>query len=400
MKKMLACLLTGALLTGMVSARAALTEFSDVADSHWAAGYIRELADGGLVKGYGDGRFGPENSLGIDELSMVIASARGIYDQPEAGYWARWVVGYCQHQLECLPDLGTITDECYGVPCTRELAFHMLTEGLGKGAHSTAPAAPALTPEAIPDLDAVDERYRDSVLEAYRLGLCNGMDQTGRFDPEGLLTRAQMTAILSRAGWTRLGQAGPRTDGPRSCAGLLEAIAGQGGWQELQSTGHIRTLGSTDPAVGEIYVTLETDSWGETRLEIRLNQRAADRGQGPCSAYGYEGRSCLYDILRLCFPETAGTVWDAVRDAFLQRRWDSPARSLPNALLWTENRLLSAGYGAGACFTLTVGEKSDSLPYRKLSRGHGLHQAASYGELTPADAAVQFELDRWPGLTT
>ena len=396
MKKILTCLLAGTLVLGTASVRAARTEFPDVDDGHWAEGYIQELAEGGLVKGYENGCFGPENPLGIDELAMVIASARGICEQAETDYWARRVVGYCQNQLECLPDLGTVTEAHYGVPCTRELAFHMLTKGLGKGLHSTAPEMPELTPESIPDLDAVDEKYRDSVLEAYRLGLCNGMDQTGRFAPDTPLTRAQMTAILSRAGWTQLGQAGPRTDGVRSCAGLMELIAAQEGWQELQKTGHMWMLMNTDPGVGEIYVALETDSWGETRLNIRLNQRTADRGLGPCSAYGYEGRSCLYDLLALCFPESAETVRGAVREAFLQQRWDSPARSLPNALLWTENRLLAAGYGAGDCFTLTVGEEADSLPYRKLSRGHGLHQAASYGELTPEEAEVQFELDRWP----
>ena len=39
------------------------TPFTDVAESHWASGYIAYCADAGIINGYGDGKFGPSDEL-------------------------------------------------------------------------------------------------------------------------------------------------------------------------------------------------------------------------------------------------------------------------------------------------------------------------------------------------
>lgn len=49
------------------------TRFSDMDGSHWAAGYVEELAELDVVKGGGDGRFYPEQPLTRAELAVLVA---------------------------------------------------------------------------------------------------------------------------------------------------------------------------------------------------------------------------------------------------------------------------------------------------------------------------------------
>ncbi|NLB81924.1 MAG: S-layer homology domain-containing protein [Clostridiaceae bacterium] len=39
------------------------TDFADVPSTHWAAGYINIVSNLGIVNGYGDGNFGPEDNV-------------------------------------------------------------------------------------------------------------------------------------------------------------------------------------------------------------------------------------------------------------------------------------------------------------------------------------------------
>ncbi len=58
-----------------------------------------------------------------------------------------------------------------------------------------------LTPEDLPALRtgvSVPDSDDPAVLRFYQAGILNGVDETGRFDPEGTLTRGQAAAILAR----------------------------------------------------------------------------------------------------------------------------------------------------------------------------------------------------------
>jgi len=56
------------------------TGFKDVPISHWAANYIAFCVSEGIVVGYGDGRFGPNNDVKGSEFAIMIMRALGIGD--------------------------------------------------------------------------------------------------------------------------------------------------------------------------------------------------------------------------------------------------------------------------------------------------------------------------------
>ncbi|MHC0037884.1 N-acetylmuramoyl-L-alanine amidase [Pseudoneobacillus sp. C159] len=49
--------------------------FSDVSIDHWAAGYIQRAYELGIIKGYEDGRFGPNDTLKRSQMAKIIVEA-------------------------------------------------------------------------------------------------------------------------------------------------------------------------------------------------------------------------------------------------------------------------------------------------------------------------------------
>lgn len=52
-------------------------EFSDVPETHWANGYIARAAELGIVNGYGDGRFGPSDTVTYEQALAMVINALG-----------------------------------------------------------------------------------------------------------------------------------------------------------------------------------------------------------------------------------------------------------------------------------------------------------------------------------
>ncbi len=63
------------------------TNFSDVPASYWGSGWIATAANLGLIEGYGDGTFGPEDKLTYDQWLTMVLRAMGYRDDVLAGEW-------------------------------------------------------------------------------------------------------------------------------------------------------------------------------------------------------------------------------------------------------------------------------------------------------------------------
>jgi len=72
---------------GAYAAEQTATKFSDVPASHWASGWIAYAANLGLVEGYGDGKFGPDDQLTYNQWLTMVMRAEGYKDQYLAGDW-------------------------------------------------------------------------------------------------------------------------------------------------------------------------------------------------------------------------------------------------------------------------------------------------------------------------
>ena len=53
------------------------TQFSDVPATHWAAKYIQYCANEGIVNGYGNGKFGPDDTLTAHQWALMLLGALG-----------------------------------------------------------------------------------------------------------------------------------------------------------------------------------------------------------------------------------------------------------------------------------------------------------------------------------
>ena len=192
-------------LTLAVPALAA--DFTDVPTSHWAYSYIDKMAKGGLIKGYGNNKFGPNDTFTVAQMATIICNAKGIEPEGKNGYWAYGALDYCKNKLKCLPDLGELTAKNYDVPCTREVAFWMLMNGLGP--KDGAKKDTSINSASIPDYSKIDKAYQSAVLEAYQYGLSNGTDDAMTFEPKLQLKRSEAAAMFVRAGYK---EAGMNTD--------------------------------------------------------------------------------------------------------------------------------------------------------------------------------------------
>ena len=97
-----------------VPATSVFTLFPDVTYSHWACGYISTAIRGGLISGYLDGTFRPENTVTYEEAVTIVLRLLGYPNSDFLG-------AYPEPQMEKCRDIGLDTNisATVGQPMTR-----------------------------------------------------------------------------------------------------------------------------------------------------------------------------------------------------------------------------------------------------------------------------------------
>lgn len=75
-------------IQGMNNAAQTNTSFADVPSTHWASGYVAQAANQGIVDGYGDGNFGPEDNVKYQEMIKMLMETLGYrpFADDQGGY--------------------------------------------------------------------------------------------------------------------------------------------------------------------------------------------------------------------------------------------------------------------------------------------------------------------------
>ena len=68
------------------------TGFNDVPATHWASGYIQFAVSQGIINGYGDGRFGPDDTLTATQWALMLLGALGYKATNEGIGGAGWAI--------------------------------------------------------------------------------------------------------------------------------------------------------------------------------------------------------------------------------------------------------------------------------------------------------------------
>ncbi len=89
---------------GETAKASAVTGFADVPASHWASGYIANAAGMGIINGYGDGNFGPEDPVLYEQAVKMIMATLGYtpYAEKNGGYPAGYLAAAQRYDVSLM----------------------------------------------------------------------------------------------------------------------------------------------------------------------------------------------------------------------------------------------------------------------------------------------------------
>lgn len=172
----------------------AMAEFNDT-DGYWGKHEISVVANAGIVNGYGDGSFRPNQNISRQEFAKVIAVFMGYTVQGDiSGFTDVDPSGFFAPYLAMCVEAGVLKGDGSGLMrptdyVTREEASAMLCRALGL---KTDGAVLNFT-----DNGNVFTWFRGEVAALARTGLIVGYPD-GSFMPKNNLTRGEMMVVISR----------------------------------------------------------------------------------------------------------------------------------------------------------------------------------------------------------
>lgn len=204
MKKILSLLLTLLLCLSLCVPASAieLRSFRDVPKSYWAHDAIMDMVRMGLLAGTttvdadGVGSFDPEGTMLRSHFVAVVARYLYAKELSAISQGMHWY----SKAYSLLLDHGILKRSDFEngnletAMSRQEMAYVLANVA---AVQKKAPTSLVETSK-IPDYDSIDSYYRDSVVQAYSMGLITGTDPQGTFNPSGTLTRAQACMVIYR----------------------------------------------------------------------------------------------------------------------------------------------------------------------------------------------------------
>ena len=237
--------------------------YTDVPSDMWCYDAIMTLTEGGLLNGYGGGKFGPNDTLTRAQLAFVrtrlvgnevkgsgdLLGYKSYEDNTTAdrAFAAIWLagrlsriggtVGLTEYETSLVRDSGTSLVRNAGgltnnissdgrIATTWRAIYDNWRASLDGGKD---PSTYISSVDDLPDAaaihqwieehwelmgkvlliqeskDVIVKACEDAICRIYNLGMVGGVDAEGTFNPYGTLTRGQMATILWRAGWIDAG---------------------------------------------------------------------------------------------------------------------------------------------------------------------------------------------------
>ena len=172
--------------------------FSDVPDEHWASESIALFYDMGIVNGFGDGRFLPDNTVKREEFVKMLVCALDLENDIAKCEFAdvkedNWSYTYISSAYESGIVNGNDKNN-FGIGeylSRQDLAVMVYRAALNKGIKADSVA------EIFGDDDVISDYAKDSVYALKNLKIINGYENN-TFEPNSNSTRAEVVTILHR----------------------------------------------------------------------------------------------------------------------------------------------------------------------------------------------------------
>ena len=204
-KRLLQALLLSVLLVCCMGTTAFAAQYPDVTAKHWAKPYIDRWSDSGILKGYPDGKFHPDDPVTRGQLSAILYSILGI--EPIAGYSypdlpkTAWcydaVTAMNYYRVTLNTDLNIKPDQ----PLSREEAIYMIASGFRRADLSRDRMR--FSGKAPSDYAQVSDQFTEAVNTMLRLGHVRG-GADGRLMPKDVVTRAQVITIIKDTSFLKM----------------------------------------------------------------------------------------------------------------------------------------------------------------------------------------------------
>lgn len=169
----------------------AVNKFSDM-KKHWGRNAVGKLTQLEIIAGYGNGRFGPDDSLKVNEFIKMLVSAMGF--KPEIDKSTDWAKPYIDIALE----QGIIKEgdfNGYKRAITREEMIGVLYTAAMKKEPAPDNALDDVIRINIRDISEISNKHIQSVISSYRLGIVRGTPEYF-FLPKKTLTRAEGSIVI------------------------------------------------------------------------------------------------------------------------------------------------------------------------------------------------------------
>ena len=170
------------------------SSFSDIT-GHWAQSYIQKLSDSGVIAGFPDGTFRPDDAVTRGELAKIVSLAFGytqaigntFFDVSNDAWYAPYVYGLAEHGILIGDDglfrpLDNLTRQDVAVVCARLLSGYSILNSSAEISY--------------PDNAAISDYARSAVQALSEAGIMAG-DEQG-FRPADSITRGEFAALICR----------------------------------------------------------------------------------------------------------------------------------------------------------------------------------------------------------
>lgn len=207
LKAVAALALSASLMAGSVLAAGAT--FQDVPANHWAYSYVQKATQAGLISGKGNGTYGVDDKLSIDEfatmlcglldLDAVVAAYQGQsaywwYPYVEAAYQAGLLTGTTAGNRRAADGRWTAT--VVEADMNRyDMAQAIANVTADKGWADASGEGYLLAMLMIPDWSSIPTEYQTAVALCYANGFITGMED-GSFAGDKSMTRGQAAVVL------------------------------------------------------------------------------------------------------------------------------------------------------------------------------------------------------------
>lgn len=205
MRRAFYLLLTCFLLLAVIPvAQAATVSFSDVPANHWAYTEITAMAEKGIIQGYGDGKFYPNNFITRAEFAKIMIAAAGVQMIPNyqlvqtfqdvpRDHWAFGYIEYAKPYLTGYKSGNTLLYKPNENAVREDIAVALVRL---KG-YSTAQANLGYLNRFI-DQNQISPLLKPFIAVAIEKDLIRGFEDN-TFRPQNAITRAEAAVLLYRA---------------------------------------------------------------------------------------------------------------------------------------------------------------------------------------------------------